>query len=50
MAKIKETPAEKAKRKAGRTPETRYQGLLNAQHTYALHKVTSAKAKKRKQK
>lgn len=43
----KETPEQKAERKANRTPESRYQGFLNAQRTYAIHKKTAAKARKR---
>jgi hypothetical protein len=48
MSKKKETPAEMKARKAASTTETRYQGKLNAKRTRDLHKVTAAKANKRR--
>ena len=48
MAKVKETSKQKLARKILSTPESRYQGMLNAKRTYAIHKKTSAKARKRK--
>lgn len=46
----KETEAEKVARKAASTPESRYQGMLNAQRTRDIYKKTAKKAALRRSK